>query len=85
MVACCFRLVEEGDEVLLPCPYWVSYADIIKLSDGVPVEVKTSIDNDWVCFDHDPAEIAKNAYAGLMHNGLRVFNENALKNGDSEL
>ena len=38
-------IVEEGDEVILPCPYWVSYADIIKLSDGVPVEVKTSIDN----------------------------------------
>lgn len=40
-------LLNEGDEVILPCPYWVSYADIIKLSDGVPVEVKTSIDNDF--------------------------------------
>jgi 3-isopropylmalate/(R)-2-methylmalate dehydratase large subunit len=39
----------------------------------------------WVCFDHDPAEIAKNAYAGLMHNGLRVFRENALKDGDFEV
>jgi aspartate aminotransferase len=35
------------DEVILPCPYWVSYADIVKLSDGVPVEVMTSIDNDF--------------------------------------
>ena len=40
-------LLNEGDEVILPCPYWVSYADIVKLSDGVPVEVKTSIDNDF--------------------------------------
>ena len=40
-------LLNEGDEVILPCPYWVSYADIIKLSDGVPIEVKTSIDNDF--------------------------------------
>jgi len=40
-------LLNEGNEVILPCPYWVSYADIIKLSDGVPVEVKTSIDNDF--------------------------------------
>ena len=39
----------------------------------------------WVCFDHDPAEIAKNAYAGLMHNGLRVFKENALVNGGFEV
>jgi aspartate aminotransferase len=40
-------LLNEGDEVILPCPYWVSYADIVKLSDGVPVEVKTSIENDF--------------------------------------
>ena len=40
-------LLNEGDEVILPCPYWVSYADIVKLSDGVPVEVMTSIDNDF--------------------------------------
>ena len=40
-------MLNEGDEVLLPCPYWVSYSDIIKLYDGVPVEVKTSIDTDF--------------------------------------
>tara|TARA_B110000046_G_scaffold182885_1_gene217812 strand:- start:3490 stop:4677 length:1188 start_codon:yes stop_codon:yes gene_type:complete len=40
-------MLNEGDEVILPCPYWVSYADIVKLSDGVPVEVVTSIENDF--------------------------------------
>ena len=40
-------MLNEDDEVLLPCPYWVSYADIVKLNDGVPVEVKTSIDTDF--------------------------------------
>lgn len=40
-------LLNEGDEVILPCPYWVSYADIVKLSEGVPVEVVTSIENDF--------------------------------------
>ena len=40
-------LLDRGDEVILPCPYWVSYADIVKLSEGVPVEVKTSIDTDF--------------------------------------
>ncbi|MGC1203792.1 MAG: pyridoxal phosphate-dependent aminotransferase [Flavobacteriaceae bacterium] len=40
-------LTNKGDEVILPCPYWVSYADLIKLNDGVPVEVKTSIDTDF--------------------------------------
>ncbi|NEV94919.1 pyridoxal phosphate-dependent aminotransferase [Psychroflexus sp. YR1-1] len=40
-------LLNPGDEVILPCPYWVSYSDIIKLSGGVPVEVQTDIDQDF--------------------------------------
>ena len=40
-------LLNKGDEVILPCPYWVSYADIVKLSEGVPVEVKTSIETNF--------------------------------------
>ncbi|MFK7833042.1 MAG: pyridoxal phosphate-dependent aminotransferase [Winogradskyella sp.] len=40
-------MLNAGDEVILPCPYWVSYSDIVKLSDGVPVEVETSIENDF--------------------------------------
>ncbi len=40
-------LINPGDEVILPCPYWVSYADIIKLKGGIPVEVKTDIENDF--------------------------------------
>ncbi len=39
--------LNKGDEVILPCPYWVSYSDIVKLADGVPVEVATSIDSDF--------------------------------------
>ena len=40
-------LLNPGDEVILPCPYWVSYADIVKLKGGIPVEVKTDIENDF--------------------------------------
>lgn len=40
-------MLNEGDEVILPCPYWVSYSDIVKLNDGIPVEVQTSIENDF--------------------------------------
>ena len=40
-------LINPGDEVILPCPYWVSYADIVKLKGGIPVEVKTNIENDF--------------------------------------
>ncbi len=40
-------LLNEGDEVLLPAPYWVSYADIAKLAGGVPKEIPTTIENDF--------------------------------------
>ena len=40
-------LINPGDEIILPCPYWVSYADIVKLKGGIPVEVKTDIKNDF--------------------------------------
>ena len=43
----CLSLLNPGDEVLLPCPFWVSYAEIIKLAEGVPVEVPSSIDSDF--------------------------------------
>lgn len=40
-------MINKGDEVIMPCPYWVSYADIVKLNDGIPVEVKTTIATDF--------------------------------------
>jgi aspartate aminotransferase len=40
-------MINPGDEIILPCPYWVSYSDIVKLHDGIPVEVQTSIDTDF--------------------------------------
>lgn len=40
-------MLNHGDEVILPAPYWVSYSDIVKLAEGVPVEVSTSIETDF--------------------------------------
>lgn len=40
-------MINQGDEVILPAPYWVSYRDIVKLADGVPVEVPTGIESDF--------------------------------------
>ncbi len=40
-------ILNKGDEVILPAPYWVSYRDIVKLAEGVPVEVPTTIDSDF--------------------------------------
>ncbi|MEO0527848.1 MAG: pyridoxal phosphate-dependent aminotransferase, partial [Bacteroidota bacterium] len=40
-------MLNKGDEVVLPAPFWVSYSDIVKLAEGVPVQVPTSIDTDF--------------------------------------
>lgn len=40
-------ILNPGDEVLLPCPYWVSYAEIVKLAEGVPVEIPTTVETDF--------------------------------------
>jgi len=40
-------ILNPGDEVILPIPYWVSYTEIIKLNDGVPVLVPTKKENNF--------------------------------------
>lgn len=49
-------MINPGDEVLLPAPYWVSYYEIIKMADGIPVEMPTSVAND---FKITPEELEK--------------------------
>lgn len=36
----CMALLDEGDEVIIPAPYWVSYPDIVKLAEGTPVIIE---------------------------------------------
>lgn len=40
-------MLNQGDEVILPAPYWVSYSDLVKLADGVPVEIATTIETNF--------------------------------------
>ena len=40
-------LVNPGDEVVIPTPYWVSYREIVKVAGGECVYVKTAIENDF--------------------------------------
>ena len=42
-VAMC--MINDGDEVILPAPYWVSYFEIIKMAGGIPIEVPTSVES----------------------------------------
>jgi len=62
----------------------------LKMSEISPEDLLDDINTDvmtpaWVCFNHEPSEIAKNAYAGLMQDGMRVFSEKALINGNFEV
>ncbi len=49
-------LVNPGDEVIIPAPFWVSYLEILKLGEGVPVIIDTKIDADYKI---TPAQLEK--------------------------
>ncbi len=60
-------LIDPGDEVILPAPYWVSYYEIAKLAEGVPKVIETSIDAD---FKISPDQLA----AAINHKSkLMIF------------
>jgi len=40
-------VVDAGDEVIIPIPYWVTYSEIVKLNEGIPVMVSTSLENGY--------------------------------------
>jgi len=40
-------LVDAGDEVIIPAPFWVSYSELVRIAGGVPVIVRTSIENTY--------------------------------------
>jgi aspartate aminotransferase len=49
-------LVDEGDEVIIPTPYWVTYSELVKIARGKVVEVHTSLDSG---FKITPAQLEK--------------------------
>lgn len=40
-------LVDTGDEVVIPTPYWVTYSEIVRMNEGEPVLVRTSVENGY--------------------------------------
>ena len=40
-------LVDEGDEVIIPTPYWVTYSELVKIAKGKVVEIRTSVANSF--------------------------------------
>ena len=44
----CLALLGEGDEAIIPAPYWVSYPDMVKLSDATPIAIETGIEQNFL-------------------------------------
>jgi len=42
-----YALVNPGDEVVMPSPFWVSYAELVKLVGGIPVLINAKVENDF--------------------------------------
>ena len=59
-------ILNPGEEVIIPAPYWVSYTDMVKLSEGKPVIIKTKISHD---FKVTPAEIEQ----AITHNTKAII------------
>ena len=76
-------IVEEGDEVLLPGPYYPPYASYVRLHGGVPVEFSVDLNNSTPDFDDIKSKITSKTVAICLISPNNptgvVFNENALK------
>lgn len=44
----CQVTLDPGDEVIVPAPFWLSYPEMVKLADGVPVIIDTGVDQDFL-------------------------------------
>jgi aspartate aminotransferase len=49
-------LINKGDEVIIPAPYWVSYAELVKLAEGTNVIINTTVEQDYKI---TPAQLQK--------------------------
>ena len=76
-------IVEEGDEVLLPGPYYPPYASYVRLHGGVPVEFSVDLNNSTPDIDDIKSKITSKTVAICLISPNNptgvVFNENSLK------
>ncbi|MGG7144334.1 pyridoxal phosphate-dependent aminotransferase [Clostridium nigeriense] len=61
-------ILNEGDEVIIPVPYWVSYPELVKLADGVPVFVNTLKQNDYKYTIEDLKKVVTNKTKAILIN-----------------
>ena len=61
-------ILNKGDEVIVPVPYWVSYPELIKLADGIPVYVNTGKENDYKFTVEKLKEVLTDKTKGIILN-----------------
>jgi len=64
--------INHDDEVIIPAPYWTSYPDMVRLAEGEPVIIKTTIDQDF--------KISKAQLLGAITDKTRMFILNSPSN-----
>lgn len=65
-------ILNPGDEVIIPSPYWISYPELIKLADGTPVFVETSKSNGF--------KITKDEIKKVINNNVKAIVINSPNN-----
>lgn len=64
----CMALLNPGDEVILPAPYWVSYYEIVKMAGGVPVVAYAGIEDDFKCTAEQIRELISDRTKFIMYS-----------------
>ncbi|WP_252254702.1 pyridoxal phosphate-dependent aminotransferase [Clostridium sp. ZBS12] len=77
-------ILNPGDEVLIPVPYWVSYPELVKLADGVPVFVETIKENNYKYTIEDLEKCVTNKTKAILLNSPNnptgtIYHEEELK------
>lgn len=77
-------ILNPGDEVIVPAPFWVSYPEMIKLADGVPVVINTTEENDFKASVQDfEKALTKNTKAIVLNSPSNptgmVYSEDELR------
>ena len=65
-------IIQDGDEVIIPQPYWVSYSDMVVYSGGIPIMLETSYEEN---FDIDPSKLEN-----LINDKTKLFMLNSPNN-----
>ncbi|MHC5063518.1 MAG: pyridoxal phosphate-dependent aminotransferase [Planctomycetota bacterium] len=69
LVMAMLAIINKGDRVLLPAPYWPSYPEMVKLAEGVPVDLPALPDKDFVCSaEQIDQAVAEHGAKGIVIN-----------------